>query len=127
MDVVTILIVVVLIGVVGSSFVDLSTVKKMFAKEDKEPDIVVIPGNIPTPEPKPVPNVIYNHDTSIVGIVNGWNCFKNQCERAELTNVVDKLEEIFPMLMKADVPVPAVVPQITLEDLQASPVVEVEV
>ncbi len=48
-----------------------------------------------------------NEDTSIdkpdlVDVVSQWEQFKNTCELLELKDAVQKLDEIFPMLIKAE-------------------------
>ena len=47
------------------------------------------------------PPKIQNTD-SLVDIVQKWQILKNTCEKNNLTEAVSKLNEIFPMLIKAD-------------------------
>jgi len=93
MDVVSIFVLVLVLVIFASEYVSLESIKKFFTKDEEEKP-VIWPDD-PTPD-------LHPHDITIVGIVSGWNCFKAQCKAAELDEVVSRLDEIFPMLIKVD-------------------------
>ena len=96
MDTITIVVLVVLALVVGSDYIDIKAILESLTKKKKvkTKNPVIWPD-----DPKPE---VHEHDTTIVGIVHGWNCFRTQCDTAELPEVVKVLDDVFPMLIKVD-------------------------
>lgn len=92
---------------------------------DSRPTKVVPPVTPPTPAPTPVPvptvvNPVVPHTPStgvqvsiphcdpnkdIVRIVCAWSSFKRECVKAGLTDAIDKLDDIFPLLVNIEPPV----------------------
>jgi hypothetical protein len=79
------------IVVILSSF-DFSSLLKRLEKKVSEIDI-------PTPVPSPAPAETKDN---LVEIVQKWQVLKDACEENSLSEAVIKLDEIFPMLIKAD-------------------------
>lgn len=57
----------------------------------------------PTPVPTPKPSVpIVDDKDDLVEVVKKWDDLKDTCEELGLNEAVEKLNEIFPMLIKVD-------------------------
>jgi hypothetical protein len=52
----------------------------------------------PEPEPQPSPDNGHNHD--LTALVEKWECLCDCCHEHGLHNACDKLQEVFPMLVK---------------------------
>lgn len=52
------------------------------------------------PSPKPTPVVPTSHEHGLVELVQQWESLKQSCIDNNLTDAVEKLDEIFPTLIK---------------------------
>jgi hypothetical protein len=58
-----------------------------------------------TPDTKSLKNAVYNRDggsDDLVEVVKKWDDLKETCQKHGLTEAVEKLNEIFPVLIKVD-------------------------
>ena len=60
------------------------------------------PKPTPSPTPKPSAPVVVEEKDDLVKIVKKWDDLKDTCEELGLNEAVEKLNEIFPMLIKVD-------------------------
>lgn len=59
-----------------------------------------LPKTNPSPKPTVVP--VADHKDDLVEVVKKWDDLKETCESLGLKEAVDKLNEIFPVLIKVD-------------------------
>lgn len=59
-----------------------------------------LPKTNPSPKPAVVPGA--DHKDDLVEVVKKWDDLKETCESLGLKEAVDKLNEIFPVLIKVD-------------------------
>jgi hypothetical protein len=61
-----------------------------------------VPKPAPVPTPKPSVPVVVEEKDDLVEVVKKWDDLKDTCEELGLNEAVEKLNEIFPMLIKVD-------------------------
>ena len=61
-----------------------------------------VPKPVPVPTPRPSVPVVVEEKDDLVEVVKKWDDLKDTCEELGLNEAVEKLNEIFPMLIKVD-------------------------
>ena len=61
-----------------------------------------VPKPAPVPTPRPSVPVVVEEKDDLVEVVKKWDDLKDTCEELGLNEAVEKLNEIFPMLIKVD-------------------------
>lgn len=56
---------------------------------------------IPMPKPNPVPEPVCE-EVTFLQIVDSWHTLRSQCEAYGLTEAVEKIDEVFPLLNDQD-------------------------
>jgi|AOAMet1_04_M0_20_1038515.scaffolds.fasta_scaffold44273_1 hypothetical protein len=66
--------------------------------------VTLVTDLIPMPKPKPevVPTVPEVEEVTFLEIVDSWHTLRNQCEAYGLTEAVEKIDEVFPLLNTED-------------------------
>ena len=91
------------IAAIGRKTISLFNSAKSAVSDIHVPDIH-IPRPSPTPYTPPAPEAPVkpvSREHSLVELVEDWEIFKQSCEDNNLADAVAKLDEIFPMLIKA--------------------------
>lgn len=68
--------------------------------------VTLVTDLIPMPKPKPTPEVVPTvpevEEVTFLEIVDSWHTLRNQCEAYGLTEAVEKIDEVFPLLNTED-------------------------
>ena len=91
-------------AVIVLTSVDFTSLFNMLIKVDKsvKNSIPELPKPAPVPTPKPSVPVVVEEKDDLVEVVKKWDDLKDTCEELGLNEAVEKLNEIFPMLIKVD-------------------------
>lgn len=98
MSILQIIIIAIGVLIVLSSF-DFNSIKQYLTQNKPTPQPQVV-----TPPVAPVKVEVVNHKDDLVQVVQKWDDLKDTCDQLGLKEAVDKLNEIFPMLIKVDKP-----------------------